>query len=310
MNYIQEETTTWEKFLEQNEPNDKKQFIYRGQTNEIDSKGNLYKWPIISLFKRSYSENEMKFESFLGQQFQKELYNYQFGEYIWTKEQNLGEMELMSKLIFLQHCGIPTCLIDFTYDPEIALYFALTSLKVGQVRSLDVTDYLKRTDFRDDYYLSIYKISVQALLQLQIKEIKEKDGTFAFNYDDYKKSIEEIREAHIGLVLSPEKMINTGNHYNMEHQKACFVLYDTYEFGVEVVSLDNFLETLAKERKEIITEPLIIHYKISWNSVLSKDKHDNGKNLFGYLRSKNKMGKQLFNDYQGLKYDLRFFGEQ
>jgi hypothetical protein len=156
MDAITKIETTWTEFIKNNDPSNKN-FIYRGHTNEV-IKNQFIEWKLISSFNRYYTNLDFGFVKFIGQQLEEALFQNTYGNYKCLQLNNLSKADTATKLYYLQHYGVPTCLIDFTYSPLIALYFSIANIRAHSRISYngdgDVTLY------PDDYYISIFKINI------------------------------------------------------------------------------------------------------------------------------------------------------
>ncbi|MDE3183620.1 MAG: FRG domain-containing protein [Bacteroidota bacterium] len=304
---------TWEEYVElfKNFNSDKKEYIFRGQSNAVDRTKKFQKWELISSFNRNHFKLEnYSFHDYLSQHFDSGLFKMYYGKYEYEKIDFLTEISLLEKCYFFQHYGIETCFIDFTFDPLIALYFSLASVQGTSGGKFDLDGnplfYSEETD-RD--FVSIYQIDVSNLLSIiGIKEIKPE--TFSIlNLDDYLiyPTRYSSMSANVGLDLEPKS--TKANNYNLAQQKGCFLYYDNEDFQD---SFEKFLKLFVLDRDIKLSSSIIKVYNINYNSLFKKMRSRNHSHipLFRFLREKELTGQYLFNDIQGLKFDFNFFHNQ
>jgi len=297
--------SSWQEFIEENNSSNE-EFICRGHTNEVRN-GEFIEWEIVSSFNRYYSDLNFRFESILGQQLEESLFESYYGNYKCVKDYKINNVNTLTKLYFLQHYGVPTCLIDFTYNPFIALYFAISNIK-GQQAGKYSFDGIPNF-YPDNYHISVYKINVKLLVEkFEVNEIKHIDNSLFLNYFEYRKFYLGNMGIYIALDKNPEKKLsNNVQNHNLIKQQSCFILFDNGD--ASGVSLETFINKYSDDNQISLTKPLIEVFKIPYNSILRKQrsKHPSSKSLFKYLHINGISGQSLFNDFQGLKYDLNFF---
>jgi len=308
MNIVEKIDTTWEEFVSNNDVDNTK-YIYRGHTNSI-SNTNFSEWKLISLFNRFYTNSNFKFRQFLSQQLEENLFQSTYGKYKCLENKNLANSNTITKLYYLQHYGVPTCLLDFTYNPLIALYFAITNLKGHSGGEYDLDTGIPKF-YNNEYYISIYKIDYNQLTtKLNLKNLEHTDNKLFLNYDYYGINFyRNQKRAFVALDLNPKETLKSSENYNLENQSSCFILYDNYE--TQDLGFEEFIEYYAKENNLNCETPLIQIYNIKYNSVFKlRPNRPNSISLFEFLKSKGISGSNLFNDFQGLKYDFNFFHER
>lgn len=284
-------------------------FIYRGQTNSY----NNYKfneWKIVSTYNRNTQFEKIRFNSFLNQQLDDGLFDIYYRNNQFVKDKNLENSDLVSKLYFLQHYGISTCLIDFTHNPFVALYFAMSSL--NSHRGGTFNDQGFPTYYPEKCTISIYQINHKLLVEkLKIQEINNKIG---YEYDknfEFKTNVNLRKTVHIGIDTNPiQKTNDLIDNYNLTKQEGAFIFYDNH-YNKEYDFIE-FITDYIDENKIELNEPLVKIYKIKYNELYKpmRSKNPNFKTAFQILKEKQKTGNYLFNDYQGLKYDMIFFHDQ
>jgi len=304
---------TWEEYVEETKNLSTDKFIYRGQSN-LFKNGSFTPWGIKSSFNRENDPKKFKFRKFLTQQLEQGLFETYYSNYEFVKNTNLNQSDLISRLYFLQHYGISTCLIDFTFDPLVALYFSLTSLKGHNVMRTANPSTGVLTIYPDDCYVSIYQINHKLLCEkLNINNLDEANKNLTIKYDHYAIDLNRKLEwAHLAIDLDPLSKINNSiNNYNLKEQKGCFLLFDNHY--AQDYDLITFIEKYCEINDMIFTEPLVTIYNIKYNSlfqrmhIINKPRY---KTVFKFLKENNCTGQYLFNDYQGLKYDFNFFHDQ
>jgi hypothetical protein len=302
---------TWEEFIEVTNSDNflNSDFIFRGQSNSYDGH-TFHNWPIISSFNRYYSRDNFRFEDFIGQQLEEGLFKMTYGNYEFVKRTNLDKSNLISRLYFLQHYSIPTCLLDFTFNPAIALYFAMTSLKGHKARTCNIEGF--PTIYPSECKISIYQINHRLLREIiGIKEITHTGNDLFGEYEKYRIDLTSNRYAYLGVDLTPHlKMNQDVDNYNIRVQNGCFILFDN--ISDNNCDLVSFLKSYSKNNNLTFPEPLIKIYNINYNNLYRpmRSRQRDYKPVFRYLQDKGITGKNLFNDYQGLKYDLNFFHDK
>lgn len=303
---------TWEEFVDlyDNYISRSEPYIFRGQSNSIFN-GKFSKWSLLSSFNRIYSEpNSYKFATILLQHLDDDLFTHFYSKYAYQKIDYLNGLSKLSKAYYLQHYGIPTCFMDFTHHPLIALYFAISSIPgtSGATYNAEGQPISYSTSVDRDY-LSIYRINYESLKKLfPYKEISI--DNFDHSLRSYEIYLNDYTIANIilSLDLSPIDKMGDKCFYNIKAQESCFLLYDSHVVGNKgLIELIDFYFKL-NPKVEFDTE-IITVYNIAYNSLvppLLKDRNVR-QAIFKYLDLKQLTGKYLFDDIQGLRYDFNFF---
>lgn len=277
-------------------------FIYRGQSNDF-SRPTFTSWQLVSSFKRRYHSCLIKFKYF-AEKLDPKICRYFFRNYKVDIIEKLGDSSSIDKLYFFQHYGIPTCLIDFTHDPLIALYFAMAEVSEPDTKSYDNESNPKF--YPNDCYLTIYQLNHERLKT--VFNVKDIENT-SFNTDRYLSYRITINynDYYLGLDLTPESKINSSlvENFNLKKQKSVFLLFDDTE-TYQTKSFEDFINEWCEDKTIENPEPILTKYLIPYNSVFeSRDSNSpQSTSLFHYLIKKGISGCFLFNDLQGIKYDF------
>ncbi len=299
---------TWKQYNEEieNECNERN-YIYRGVSNTLDD-NKVIRHKLISSYNRIHPNRS--FDIDLSQIFEN-LFEHYFGDYQWVKENDLANKNLLSRICFLQHYAVPTALIDFSFDPLVALYFAFANLKLSFITSY-ANNISIRSDFSEKYFVTVYKINYKELMKnLSLKEITLSETNFSYNYSDYSKSFcFDGFEAKVAF-LTDSDALQHHNSYNLNQQKGCFLLYDNKGTGSANYDFITFLCYFAREKNILFDTPPITIYDIDVSTALAQPLHSaqSPRGVYDFLSKKGSTGRTLFNDFQGFKNDFTFINE-
>jgi hypothetical protein len=286
----QRDYSTWPKLIVDLKTNDNNEKIYRGQSNEyrISEKAGVNRifrerlttdeidfrsWPLISSFDRYYYGRFYEFHTYLSQQFEDNNFKSRFGKHNFLEIFYLKDCCLLERLYYLQHYGIPTCFLDFSHDPLIALFFAISQVRASSVYSVDKEE--MPLIHPVGVKISLFELNFKTISELlNIKNV-QKDFSF-MNYYEYK-----IKYVHFAFDIFPIKncQLNTLND-NMKRQKGCFILFDN---NGSQFALDQFLKREIYDTD--LNDPLIVEYRLEYNEIFKRYDIEDLKNitLYDYL---------------------------
>jgi len=285
--------------------------LFRGQSN----KGNEYNFEfleITSSLNREYPQIDL--ENFL-QEVRNGIPNFKQYKYFDPFKDQLQVKDL-DVLSYLQHYGISTPLVDFTFDPLTAMFFAVAGMPYEEAYG---------TDSR---FLSIFEINCEILMnQYKIKEINNEITPRLFT--DIERLIEmnplsEFSDYSfaqgIKTGIIPQNKLSRELNPNFENQDGAFLLLDIPHRAGEmhekhyldkslktIKSFEDILQVVA-ENKNPSEKAMTLHL-IPYESVFMYG----DKNVFHgpdvillFLTLRKKTGYDLFTDIQGFKYDYLF----
>lgn len=289
---------SWKEFTDEfSECDTKLPYIYRGQSNYFDgTRKQLIEWQLASSFNRRMSNNQWSFKSILSEQYSN-LFDIILGDYRFSNINIPSNSTLLEKIYLFQHYGIPTCFIDFTYHPLIALYFSLSEIILPGVKK---KQFGNLSNFNRDAYFSIYQLNYELLnKKVGIKKLDNSCVDCQFlEPQDYHKFEFEIGGRYFNTFLDLDPKSSILNN-NLVLQKSCFLCFD----NEHNISFEEFLKQYEMANAFSLDEPILKIFNIKYNSIIDRlENHNN--DVFKYLIGKEITGKYLFDDIQGLKYDF------
>lgn len=278
--------------------NEKEGYIFRGQSNGNSKQHSS--WKISSSFYRAYGSHFMTFTSYLLSII--DLINDpEDKKYRYEKLDNIKSLSSKEQLYLLQHYGIPTCLIDFTKDPKIALFFAMANIMYSSSFISD-GEAIKNLNFDANRYLSVFQVNTNLL----------KEEPFNIEQMNYEKIFDnkyEISQYHptVNIALDPVQEISDKNLLsNLDKQRGCFIFFDSSNYDIDLIQyLQEVLDDAKKNENKNITldGPIITEHQFYLQDLITND----DKSLIHYVTKTLKItGKSLFDDIQGFRYDLNY----
>lgn len=270
----------WKEFVNKYESftNNQKNLLFRGQSNFIDDdRKNKWKpYGLKTTLQRKYDGADSDELINTLDYFIKQKDKYR----ALSKLNFTNTANYLSLILYLRHAGIPMPVLDVTFDPLTALYFAVHDIIVAY----GVTSSKNEDDSR---YISIYEFDKSILIE---------------HYDA--KEIREIKFLQSGvtdsvLLITEIEKLNYHNE-NMIKQNGAFIfLSSSYQLDVHI-NAKNLMQykTTLKELPKAIR-----HHKIPYKSVVPE--FGDSDNVFRYLAKNGKTGFSLFEDEQALLFDFK-----
>lgn len=141
---------------------------------------------------------------------------------IFFKGNGISPNNALAYLSYLQHCGVPTPLLDFTDNPFIGLFFAVE--KEIPISSKDIID----------QYCSLYKVNITN--KYFSTAIKQFHNEMKFNEIDYE---EHLISHPILLVSEKNKSYRIINNVNISNQEGLFFYNNDALKPIEEVYIDK-----------------------------------------------------------------------
>lgn len=222
----------WEEFVEQINFIGTREWIFRGQGNaewEIESSITRTIGDIVGLLKLNNKEKHDKINSIESQAL--DIFKSQIHLYL----SNIGnELEKLEYISIMQHHGAPTRLIDWTYSPYIASFFATETTNVD---------------------CAIYALNAKRMKELtDIKVIKADDSNKDIRDLDYKSLI-------FKNVIEPFFITYEPNYKNerIARQQGLFLVPSTVEPTIDrILEFYNMKNGTIEGNSEVIAYKFII----------------------------------------------------
>ena len=237
-------------------------YVFRGQTNGDNGE----KWKLSTTWHRTFGNPTVQsVTSYLSDI-----------EHCLPNNQLSGD-DNIEKLMLAQHHGYKTPLLDFSYDPKIALFFAFRDVTVSEHYA--TINILLHQNFRNAYTNFLKKDKIFASTAESIKFSRELVDDFHTNavkpkidnIDDvlvqqYHQKRTEMKTKKLSdfsenrIFMLPNSL---EENYNMNQQKGLFI-YDTLQYGTDSpygTDLEDFITKLAPYRSS--EDPMLIKAHIS-----------------------------------------------
>jgi len=234
-------------------------YIFRGQSSA--------KWGLVPSIERILgtkwsASTASKFEEYSLTKFKSKYHLYD--------EKNRRPETLLQWLSLMQHYGVPTRLLDFSYSPYIALYFCLETLSPSS---------------KDD--IAIYAIDYRDIIKKSLAFIKTRDKDFKYEYTDTFDKHDEIFVSTINRFSYDILWVTEPLEVNLrlDRQAGCFLLSGNLDKKIEeLLAVSIYKDTDIKK----IIIPINMY-----------------EQLFALLSKVNINAKVLYGDLTGLSMSIR-----
>ncbi|NCD43417.1 MAG: hypothetical protein EOL88_15205 [Bacteroidia bacterium] len=158
----------------------------------------------------------------------------------------------------------------------------------------------KNLCFNNNRYISVYQVNIDILKKLIPKLDSLTDDNIKY-YDNQFEICEIYPSLNLAYDLYPESGSNN-ILYNLEKQKGCFIFFDSASYKIDLLSYIE--ETIDyNNQNNVSTNPIVIEHQFFLQDLIANNKNS----LIYYITKEKKItGKNLFDDIQGIKYDLNY----
>jgi hypothetical protein len=277
--FNEEKICSWQEFVTLKSSQTTKRNLYRGLPNK-PKKPKEIKWKEYDL-KTTY---QRKYESPDITKFYRKLEDFQRykDRYETIKKYPVGDnTNLLPLILYLRHAGIPMPVLDLTFNPLTALYFAVHDL-YNHYGVRDTFENILKNNTHG--YVSIFEFDIEILKKYYgVKELK---NVYKFQelIDDKIYLIEQIEN----LCFKNQNMIN---------QEGAFIFLSS-AYPIDIFIRNQQLRSI--DTGSPFPTPITLH-KISYESIFT-----NGikESVYAFLEKNNKVGYKLFSDEQALSFDF------
>jgi hypothetical protein len=187
----------------------------------------------------------------------------------------------------MQHYGVGTPLIDFTYDKDTALFFAFSGLNDQGINTNISEDGGNR-------FITIVELRINILKELGLlSEITDDHLLDSLNYNNFFHYNPKVNINNENILKQNGTFIYLDNEDSLEQ----YLSYEMYEVDRNKGFLNNLLQV----------KPVVWHM-IPYSSMdfgkLAESPNEE-YNVFSYLLMKKKLGCFLFNDLRGIEHDMK-----
>lgn len=276
---IEKEISSWQNFATLTSTHKSKSRFYRGLPNQprksIKEKWSAYR--LLTTYQRRYSSPDILNFYYKLEDFQKNKEKYET-----LKNYTVGNSSnLLPLILYLRHAGIAMPVLDVTYDPLTALYFAVHNL-YDQYGVRDTFESIR--NMNREGYVSVYEFNIEILKTYYGASELHSVYKFRELIDDQVYLIEDVEDLSL-------------KNPNMLRQDGAFLFYSS-SYPIEIHLRNKRLLALGQGLE--FPSPLI-HHKISYSSIFTEW---DAPNVYTYLESKGKVGYKLFADEQALLFDF------
>ena len=180
----------------------------------------------------------------------------------------------------------------------VALFFAMAGIQYKG----SFYDPEKYTHFNEDRFISVYEIDTKTLKKV-FPAIKTLNNEVELLKDEYRFS--NSQPFNFALDIHPNTSDSTINQ-NMKNQEGCFILFDSSFKNPDLIkALEYDLQIRKDDYNEDLqhVKPCITEHRFFLRDLITP----NNKSLIHFITEEHGVsGKILFDDIQGIKYDLNY----
>lgn len=157
----------------------------------------------------------------------------------------INEKNSLAYLSYMQHYGVPTPFLDYSYNPYVALFFAIDDLKY-QASDNEIDNYFS-------FYYTYTKATVfESWKYVFDKNVKQKDVI----------SYEDIDLNEMSIILPEDELYQIINSVNIINQEGLF-FYNNHPWNPLERTYKEFVQFYIKEKGREKFDELLMHDTIS-----------------------------------------------
>ncbi|RIH66194.1 FRG domain-containing protein [Mariniphaga sediminis] len=160
------------------------------------------------------------------------------------EDSGINENNSLAYLSYMQHYGVPTPFLDFTYNPYVALYIAIDDISFTP------------SENEIDNYFSLYYTYTDATA------FKMWENVFDNRFNSQEIPYEQVAENEMSIILPSSEIYKVINNVNIINQKGLF-LYNNHPWYPLEHQYKEFAAYVKKEMGEEKWDMLLLHDTIA-----------------------------------------------